>query len=146
MYSTRGSKARRKMPFTAFAALAVSASATANAGPIADELGIYLREPPGQCAEDELEYRNACIPSETVFAYDSEYVMLGYWELVHPESSKALQRDYVRRSSTRAEAYAVEVDRFGADIFKLVDGSVLEKVSSGYVGLSVVRYLRLQAA
>jgi hypothetical protein len=127
-------KAGCMMLVVAITALAISANTTAGAGPIADELGIYLPESPGKCAEDEFAFKKACLPSGTLLTYDVDYILIGYLDLVDPEGSKAAQRDYIRRSSTRAEAYAVEVDHFAADIFKLVDGSVLEKVSPGYVG------------
>lgn len=114
----------------------------AHAGKYADAAGIYLAGPKGECKSRKLygkefpdeSISGVCVPITTLMNEEMQPLLrLGIVELTNPQQLEAMERlELLRRQL--AEAYKVEIDSFNDDIFKLVDGSILEKAGSGYVG------------
>lgn len=114
----------------------------AQAGKYADAAGIYRADEKGTCKSRKLygkefpdqNISGICVPITTLMNEEMQPLLrLGITELTNPAQLKAMERlELLRLQPT--EAYKVEVDSFNDDIFKLVDGSILEKTGSGYVG------------
>lgn len=114
----------------------------AHAGKYADAVGIYLASPKGECRSHKLygkEYPDqnisgVCVPITTLMNEKMQPLLrLGIVELTNPKQLGVMERIEILRHQP-TEGYKVEVDSFNDDIFKLVDGSILEKTGSGYVG------------
>lgn len=114
----------------------------AHAGKYADAAGIYLASPKGECKSHKMygkyfpdqNISGVCVPITTLMNEKIQPILrLGIVELTNPKQLEAMERlEILRHQPT--EAYKVEVDSFNDGIFKLVDGSILEKTGSGYVG------------
>jgi len=117
-------------------------SANANSGQYADFVGVYLADENGDCKStfflgEEVPDSNmngACFPITTTFdKKKNDLLLIAIIELTDPENlDYHLQREVLKRQPT--EAFEVEVDTHKDDIFRLSDGSILEKTSSGYIG------------
>lgn len=113
-----------------------------HAGKYADAAGIYPVSPKGECKSRKLygkefpdqNISGVCVPVTTLMNEDMQPLLrLGIVELTNPQQLEVMERLELLRLQP-AEAYKVEIDSFNDDIFKLVDGSILEKTGSGYVG------------
>lgn len=83
---------------------------------------------------DDSELNSVCIPMSTFLDENkSDLIMLAVTELKKPENLENVMR-YELSKRQPIESYKVEIDERSSDIFKLVDGSVLEKTGSGYIG------------
>ena len=104
------------------------------AGSIADELGMYQADTEEDCENNDQFIMGVCVPVITVLRYDYDELRLGIVELTQPEALPNLIREYGLKHTQVITALEVEIDSFGESIFRLVDGSILEMTSSGYVG------------
>ena len=117
-------------------------SLNANAGQFADFVGAYLANEKGECKSTvffQKEYPDSningvCVPVTSIIDEEKkDIISLAVTELKNPKQLEAMvQLELAKRQPT--EAYEVEIDKHNDDIFKLVDGSVLEKTGYGYVG------------
>ena len=117
-------------------------SANVFSAQFADVVGAYLANEKGECQSTTLygktvpdsNITGVCIPVTAIFdEKKKELISLAITELKNPDQLEAMiKHEIMKRQPT--EAYEVEIDKHSEDIFKLVDGSVLEKTSSGYVG------------
>ncbi|MEZ8321483.1 hypothetical protein [Vibrio splendidus] len=122
--------------------LILSVSPFSQAGQFADYVGAYLPNDTGECKTSiiysksypDSNINGVCIPMLSMFDDEKkELITLAITELKNPEQLDAMvQLEVAKRQPT--EAYEVKVDKKSDDIFKLVDGSVLEKVGYSYVG------------
>lgn len=123
-------------------AIALIVSPVCQSGEIADFVGAYLPNKKGECKTSTIygkDYPDSnisgvCIPMLAMFdEKKKDLVTLAITELKNPEQLEAMiQFELAKRQPT--EAYEVQIDKKSDDIFKLVDGSILEKTGSGYVG------------
>ncbi|WP_298722417.1 hypothetical protein [uncultured Oceanisphaera sp.] len=117
-------------------------SLNANSGQFADFVGAYLANGKGECKSTVFfgkEYPDSningvCIPVTAMFDDEKkDIVSLAITELKNPNQLEdMIQLELAKQQPT--EAFEVEIDKHNDDIFKLVDGSVLEKTGYGYVG------------
>lgn len=123
-------------------AIALIFTPVCNAGKIADFVGAYLADDSGECktstiyGEDypDSNISGVCVPMSVMFdEKKKELLNLAITELKNPEQLEAMiLQEFAKRQTT--EAYEVQIDKKTDDIFKLVDGSILEKTGYGYVG------------
>jgi len=109
-------------------------TSSALAGPIADKLGIYLPTDGSNCAPNDIELAGACVPLLTMISIEFDLVHLGVVELTRPDDLPNAKAYIERKYTEVLQVYRVEIDEFDDPLIKLVDGSALEKTSSGYVG------------
>jgi hypothetical protein len=122
--------------------LVLIASPICQAGKFADFVGAYLPNDKGECKTStfygkdypDSNISGVCIPMLAMLdKKKKELVTLAITELKNPEQLEVMvQLELAKRQPT--EAYEVQIDKKSDDIFKLVDGSVLEKTGYGYVG------------
>jgi len=115
---------------------------TAKSAQYAEMTGAYMPDDDGECSYSTMFDRTmpdrkvsgVCIPVVALFEEDlKELLPLAITELKNPEKLEELEKlERKRRQPIRA--YKVEVDDFDDGIFKLVDGSILEKKDHSYVG------------
>ncbi|MPX97534.1 hypothetical protein EHW61_12835 [Salinivibrio sp. VYel6] len=123
-------------------AIALVVSPVCKAGKIADFVGAYLANDKGECKTSTIYGKNypdsnisgVCISMTAMFdEKKKELVTLAVTELKNPEQLEAMiQLELAKRQPT--EAYEVQIKKKSDDIFKLIDGSILEKTGYGYVG------------
>lgn len=118
------------------------AAANVHAGKYADAAGLYKPNSSGECKSRLLYGKKfpdqiiseICVPITTLMNEEMKSILrLGIVELTNPEQLESMERLELLRLQP-AKAYEVEIDSFKSDIFKLVDGSILEKTDSSYVG------------
>ena len=119
-----------------------SSSSVVYAGKFADFIGAYLADENGKCKSTKYigkefpdsNINGVCIPVTAMFDDKKKgIVTLAITELTNPSQLDSMVKlELKKRQPT--EAFEVEIDSYSNDIFKLVDGSVLEKTGSGYVG------------
>ena len=123
-------------------ALSLTISPISQAGKIADFVGAYLPNEKGECRTSiffdkespDSNIGGVCIPMIAMFEEQKkDLVTLAITELKNPEQLEVMiQLELTKRQPT--EAYEVQIDKKNDDIFKLVDGTVIEKTGYGYVG------------
>ena len=122
-------------------------TATANAGQISDALGLYLPDTQGQCKgatkafgkeQEDTNLRGVCVPLKAAMWATlnnrMDILSLGVAELNDPKMAEIIRSEMLRKQKPAAYAYEVEIESHNDDIFKLVDGSVLQETSHKYVG------------
>ncbi|WP_157826397.1 hypothetical protein [Kangiella profundi] len=110
-------------------------------GKYADIVGAYLANK-GVCKtsyfmgkhEQDRLLEGVCIPIKSVLDESKkELIPLAIIELKSPNQLKFYE-SIEKKKRDNTEAFHVEVDSFNDNIFKLVDGSILEKDDHKYVG------------
>ena len=117
-------------------------SASSIAGKFADYVGTYWPNGNGQCRSTALgsqkysdfKISGVCVPiSAAMDPRREKLIQLAITEMTNPEQLDAMIRLQMTRSQP-TEAFRVQVEDNDDDIIELVDGSVLEKTSYGYIG------------
>jgi len=132
--STHLARKRQLQKFLLTATFMFVLSSPTNGGEIADSLGIYLPSNGGECAKGEQKAMGVCIPIATMIGANADMLHLGITELTRPEDLPGLKAYMQRKYMENIPVLEVEINSYHNPIFKLVDGSILEKTSSGYVG------------
>lgn len=126
----------------AVCAALVSMGGQVHAGKYVDAAGLYPAGSKGECKSRKLygkefadqNISGVCVPVTTLMNEDMQPLLrLGIIELTNPQQLEAMERLELLRLQP-SEAYKVQIDNFSNDIFRLVDGSILEKKGSSYVG------------
>ena len=93
-------------------------------GPNAAKLGLYFPSDEGMCRENDYLISGVCVPV-TALVLGASTLDIGLAEMTNPELIPIM---------LSLSAYEVEIEDYSNDLFVLVDGSILENTSSGYVG------------
>lgn len=120
-------------------------SAPAQAGQFADILGAYLPNGKGECRYtkppfgmdillSEMTAFGICIPHDSQINDEKGvFKILAFIELTDPDNLDAFV-DLELQGKLTTVAYRVQVKKYKNNTFELVDGSILKKDSSRYVG------------
>ncbi|WP_437609186.1 hypothetical protein [Erwinia sp. V71] len=125
-----------------FSSILISFSNLTFAGKYADATGLYHANKNGECKSQKIygkklpdtNISGVCVPNKTLMNENLKpMIYLGIVELTNPENLHVVERIQQLRSEP-TDASKVEIDSFENNKFELVDGSVLKKTDSSYVG------------